>query len=71
MKTLITFGLGALAMYLLDPQQGRRRRAEARDQWMRLQRLVQERAQPRVNTQLEQERESTAAIPQSAQHLGR
>jgi hypothetical protein len=31
MKTLIAFGLGALAMYYFDPQQGRTRRALARD----------------------------------------
>lgn len=71
MRTLITFGLGALTMYLLDPQHGRSRRAQLRDQWNRVQRRLQERAGPKVNTQLERERESTAAIPQSAQHLGR
>jgi len=27
MRTLIAFGMGAAAMYLLDPERGRRRRA--------------------------------------------
>ena len=33
MRTLLTLGLGALAMYLLDPEQGRRRRGLLREQW--------------------------------------
>jgi hypothetical protein len=43
MKTLITFGLGALTMYLLDPEQGRRRRALLRDQFVHTRRVVRER----------------------------
>ncbi len=34
------FGLGALAMYIFDPQQGRRRRAMARDQLVHAQRRI-------------------------------
>lgn len=33
MRTLIIFGLGALTMYLLDPDQGRRRRALLHDRF--------------------------------------
>lgn len=70
MRTIITLGLGALAMYLLDPQQGRTRRAQARDQLSRAKRLVRERAQGRtVDTELQLEQ--PAQTPPSAQHLGR
>jgi hypothetical protein len=34
------FGLGALVMYMMDPQQGRRRRALARDQLASAQRQI-------------------------------
>jgi hypothetical protein len=34
------FGLGALVMYIFDPQQGRRRRALARDQLAHAQRRI-------------------------------
>ena len=61
MRTLVTFGLGALAMYLLDPEHGRRRRARMRDQ------LTQ--AKRAVNTRLE--RGKPLASPASAQQLGR
>jgi hypothetical protein len=61
MRTLVTLGLGALAMYLLDPEHGRRRRARMREQ------LTQ--AKRAVNTQIE--RVKPAGSPQSIQHLGR
>jgi hypothetical protein len=61
MRTLVTFGLGALAMYLLDPEHGRRRRARVRDQLTQAKRVV--------NTQLE--RVKPAQTPESAQHVGR
>ena len=38
------FGLGALVMYMMDPQQGRRRRALARDQLTSAQRQISETA---------------------------
>jgi hypothetical protein len=38
------FGLGALAMYIFDPQEGRRRRALARDQLASAQRQIGEKA---------------------------
>ncbi len=44
MRTLLWLGLGAAAMYLLDPEQGRRRRALARDQMTKAQRVIRERA---------------------------
>ena len=36
MSRLLAFGLGAVAMYYLDPEQGRRRRALVRDQLVHL-----------------------------------
>jgi hypothetical protein len=38
------FGLGAMVMYIFDPQQGRRRRALARDQLVSAQRQLSETA---------------------------
>jgi osmotically-inducible protein OsmY len=36
MTTLILIGLGAVLMYFLDPDSGRRRRALLRDKWTRM-----------------------------------
>lgn len=58
MKTLLTLGLGALAMYLLDPDQGRRRRAQLRGQWEQGRKKM---LQP----------EKPLETPPSAHHLGR
>jgi hypothetical protein len=63
MRTLIAFGAGAAAMYLLDPEQGRRRRALLREQLLHARRMLSARtsglaAEPR-------------RIPEGAQHLGR
>ena len=70
MRTLITFGLGALTMYLLDPQQGRTRRALMRDQLTHAKRLVRERAEGRaLDTDLEHD--EPLDTPQSTHHLGR
>ena len=74
MKTLITitFGLGALSMYLLDPDHGRRRRALLRDQWVRGKRVIRERAsgaRSAPSTQLEPDQ--ALETPPSAYHLGR
>ena len=44
MRTLVTFGLGALAMYLFDPQHGRGRRGRVRDRLARARRFVSMRA---------------------------
>lgn len=81
MKTLVTLGLGALAMYLFDPQQGRERRARLRDQVTHANRVARE----RVQAQLERARshgrsgsrpnewphERPVDAPEGAQHLGR
>ena len=70
MRTLVAFGLGALTMYLLDPVQGRRRRALMRDQYTHAKRVVRERAGGRaVRTELEPDQPSET--PEGAQHLGR
>jgi len=61
MKTLVTFGLGALTMYLLDPEHGRRRRARMREQLSHAKRVV--------NARLE--RGKPLETPQAVQQLGR
>ena len=67
MRTLVTLGLGALAMYFLDPEKGRRRRALIRDQ------LVQRGygATTGARSAIRTEPESAQETPQAAQHLGR
>ncbi len=42
LAVMFTSGLGALAMYLLDPEAGRRRRATARDKMAELQQKSKE-----------------------------
>ena len=86
MRTLITFGLGALTMYLLDPQQGRRRRALLGNQVTHARRLIHERAQgtardlsnragvaaeARSTVRNQLEPDKPTDTPQSAHHLGR
>jgi hypothetical protein len=87
MRTLVTLGLGALAMYLFDPQQGRRRRALLRDQMVHARRVVRERArgatrdlsnraygaamEARRAVRTELEPDRPSETPQGAQHLGR
>jgi hypothetical protein len=77
MRTLITFGLGALTMYLLDPQQGRRRRALLQDQITHAKRLVRERTEGKVRdlpnraVRTELEPDQPSETPAGAQHLGR
>jgi hypothetical protein len=87
MRTLLMFGLGAAAMYLLDPQQGRRRRALLRDKFVHTQRLVRERteatardlsnraqgvaAQARRAVRTQLEPDQPTETPESAKHLGR
>ena len=70
MRTLVTFGLGALAMYLLDPQQGRGRRSLFRDRLSRARRLVRRVRGRDPDLSYRQYVASTEAPP-SAQHLGR
>jgi hypothetical protein len=64
MRTLLWLGLGAAAMYLLDPDQGRRRRALARDQLTKARRALRERASAAQERGLER-------TPESTHHLGR
>jgi hypothetical protein len=87
MKTLLTFGLGALTMYLLDPEQGRRRRALLRDQWTHAKRVVRERTagtardlsnraygvamEARHAVNTQLERDRAPETPEGARHLGR
>ena len=76
MNPLLLVGLGAAAMYYLDPEQGARRRARAREQLMKMRRTAQgeggaagSRAWPFPH---EGERaESPSQTPEGAQHLGR
>jgi hypothetical protein len=63
MRTLIAFGAGAAAMYLLDPEQGRRRRALLRAQLVHARRVLSART-----SGLAAEARRT---PESAQQLGR
>jgi hypothetical protein len=44
MNPILSFALGALAMYYLDPDQGRRRRAVVRDQLVHLRTRVSKEA---------------------------
>jgi hypothetical protein len=77
MRTLITFGLGVLTMYLLDPQQGRRRRALLQDQITNAKRLVGERAEGKARdltnraVRSEPAPDQPSETPVGAQHLGR
>jgi hypothetical protein len=86
-KTLITFGLGALAMYLLDPAHGRRRRSLIRDQLVHARTLTWKRAtgaerdlsyrgyaatmEERRAVRTEPEPGRVSETPVGAQHLGR
>lgn len=60
MRTLFWLGLGAAAMYYLDPEQGRRRRALARGQVTKARQAIRSRAGPGVSQ-----------APEGAHHLGR
>jgi hypothetical protein len=82
MRTLMTFGLGALAMYLLDPRQGRARRAFMRERIGAVRRWARSRAEgarpPELSfreyagsTQSSPVPDSSTEAPQSARHLGR
>ena len=70
MRTLVvTFGLGALAMYLFDPQHGRGRRNRVRDRLGRARRFVSRRAGARDLSY--REYLASTEAPQSALHIGR
>jgi hypothetical protein len=68
MRTIFWLGLGAAAMYLLDPEQGRRRRGQVREQLTRARERIRQRASgagPAL------ERDEPARAPEGAHHLGR
>lgn len=77
MRPLFWLGLGAAAMYYLDPDQGRRRRALARDQLTHARRVIRERTSKKARDLrnraqgLAAEARSAVETPQGAQHLGR
>jgi len=71
MRTLVTFGLGALAMYLFDPQHGRGRRSLFRDRLARARRFVSRRAAGSAPDLSYRQYVASTGAPQSAQHLGR
>jgi hypothetical protein len=81
MRTLMTFGLGALAMYLLDPRQGRARRAFMRERLGAVRRWARSRAdgaRPELSfreyagsAQSSPVPDTSTEAPQSARHLGR
>lgn len=87
MSRLIAFGLGALAMYYLDPQQGRRRRALVREQLVHYRHAALEAvsdrardlgdrayglaAEARGTVRDSLERQEPSGVPESAHHLGR
>jgi hypothetical protein len=84
-RTLFTLGLGALAMYLLDPQQGRRRRALLQDQLTHARTGLRKRAAgtardlsnrahgmaAEARSAISTEGERASATPEGARHLGR
>lgn len=61
MRTLFWLGLGAAAMYLLDPEQGRRRRYRVREKMTEARRRIRSRATTAAASQ----------TPEGAHHLGR
>jgi hypothetical protein len=71
MRTLVTFGLGALAMYLFDPQHGRGRRNVFRGRLARARRFVSRRAAGSAPDLSYRQYVVSTEAPQSAQHLGR
>jgi hypothetical protein len=71
MRTLVTFGLGALAMYLYDPQHGRSRRSLLRDRFVRARRFVSRHTPGSRRDLSYRQYVASAEAPQSVQHLGR
>jgi hypothetical protein len=69
MNPLLLVGLGAAAMYYLDPEQGARRRAQAREQLNRAQSAIRQRASGGVPAEAEGQQPSET--PEGAHHLGR
>jgi hypothetical protein len=70
MRTLVTFGLGALTMYLLDSEQGPRRRALLRERLTDAKRAVRERAAAKARD-VDLDADQISEAPAGAHHLGR
>lgn len=70
MKTLLVLGAGALAMYLMDRENGPRRRAQLRDQLERAKRAISERARGGAAAAESDAEQVSPAYP-SAEHLKR
>ena len=80
MNPLLLLGLGAAAMYYLDPEQGARRRAQAREQLFKARDTVRERAsgmtagkkaEPGAGDPFAQPNEPPSQSPEGSHHLGR
>ena len=76
MRTLLTLGIGAAAMYLLDPEHGQRRRNLLIEQWTNGKRRLLERgtgraAQARGPMGVPLEHDKPTDTPPAAHHLGR
>jgi hypothetical protein len=79
MNPLLLLGLGAAAMYYLDPEQGPRRRAQAREQLNKAGSILRERAygaarqprEPGYPFPPEEEAAEPPRTPEGAGHLGR
>lgn len=70
MRALLWLALGAAAMYLFDPEQGRRRRALVSDQMTRARRVIRERASGSTRHRA-QGGARDIETPGGAHHLGR
>ncbi len=73
MRALFWLGLGAAAMYLFDPEQGRRRRALVSAQMTKARRVIRERSGTSVRD-LGNRAQGVAhdiGTPEGAHHLGR
>jgi hypothetical protein len=71
MRTLVWLGLGAAAMYLFDPEQGRRRRDQVRDQMTRMRDKMRERAASGNADYPLEPGQAPSETPEGAHHLGR
>jgi hypothetical protein len=73
MRALLWLGLGAAAMYLFDPDQGRRRRALVSDRMTKARQVIRERASGKMKDagNHAQGIAHGTETPEGAHHLGR